>query len=359
MNISASTRPGQVHAASPNAVVLGLLRSPARRLVQGRLCALRFSGRHTGAVIMLPVEYGRDGDRVVVLAGRGHTKSWWRSFLTPHPVEVWLDGHWHPGTGTVVPPGSPHRTEVLAAYRSTRPRVPAGTDDPLVVVTLASPLPPRRERSLWLSWFASVTLGECLGFTVPAAVGAATADVGVLAVPLLVLAGAVEGATLGWFQARVLRRVVPGLPTARWVLATAVAAALAWAIGLTPSTLPASVDTWPPALLIPLAVAGGLVLLLSIGTAQWLVLRPHVPRAARWIEATAAAWVLALVLFTAVTTPLWQPGQPVAVTMLIGALGGLVMAATVAAVTSLSIVRLFGSGRRWRRLDDPVLRRVE
>src|SRR2546427_503405 len=63
------------------------------------------------------------------------------------------------------------------------------------------------------------------------------------------------------------------------------------------------------------------------------LLRRHVPHAGRWIGATAAAWLLALVLFTAVPTPLWQPGQPVAVTALIGALGGVVMAGTVAAVT--------------------------
>jgi hypothetical protein len=131
-------------------------------------------------------------------------------------------------------------------------------------------------------------------------------------------------------------------PACPW--ATAGAAALAWAIGLLPSTVGGGLAGWPVPLLIALATVGGLVLLLSIGTAQWLVLREHVPRAGRWIWATAVAWVLALGLFTAVTTSLWQPGQAVATTVLIGVLGGVVMAATVAAVTGIAVVRLCGSG---------------
>jgi hypothetical protein len=335
----------RVRGGGVNTVVLAVLRSPARMLVQGRLCALRFAGRRTGTVYTLPVEYTRDGDRIVVLAGRGRTKSWWHNFLSPHPVRVWLDGRWQPGTATVARSGHPHRTDLLATYRSTHPRVPAGSDDPLVVLTLAGGAP-QRGRSLWLSWFGSVTLGECLGFAVPATVGAVAAQLGpAVFVPLLVLAGAVEGALLGWFQARVLRRVVPGLPVRRWTGATAAGAALAWTIGLLPSTLGGALAAWPAALLIPVAAIGGLVLLGSIGTAQWLVLRAHVRRAGHWIWATAAAWVLALGLFTAVTTPLWQPDQSVATIVLIGVLGGVVMAATVAAVTGIAVVRLCGSGR--------------
>jgi hypothetical protein len=328
--------------------VLGLLRSPARRLVRNRL-HLRFAGGRTGAVITMPVAYRRDGDRILVLAGRGDTKSWWRNFAAPHPVEVWLDGRWHPGTGTVLLSQDPRRTDALTAYRATHPRVPETSDDPLVVITLTT-APPQRVRSLWLSWFGTVTLVECLGFTAPALVGAVTAQAAAaVSVPLLVLAGAVEGATLGAFQTRVLRRIVPGLSTTRWVLATAAAAALAWSIGMTPSILGSSLATWPLVLLIPLAVLGALVMLPSIGTAQWLVLRAHVPHAGRWIGWTVVAWLLALGLFTAVTTPLWQPGQPVAEMALIGALGGLVMAATVAAVTGLAVVRLLDPARTLAR----------
>lgn len=45
-------------------------------------------------------------------------------------------------------------------------------------------------------------------------------------------------------------------------------------------------------------------------------------------------------VFFTVTMPLWQPGQDVAVVALIGVLGGLLMAATVAALTGILIVRI-------------------
>jgi hypothetical protein len=47
-----------------------------------------------------------------------------------------------------------------------------------------------------------------------------------------------------------------------------------------------------------------------------------------------------LLVFTAATTPLWQPGQPIVVIAAIGVLGGLLMAGTVAALTGWALVRL-------------------
>jgi hypothetical protein len=94
-------------------------------------------------------------------------------------------------------------------------------------------------------------------------------------------------------------------------------------------------------------VGGGLVLgaalLATIGTAQWTVLRPLVPRAARWIPATALAWVIGLGAFLAVATPLWHPGQPVGLVIAVGALAGTVMAAAAAAVTGVAVVRIVGT----------------
>ena len=54
--------------------------------------------------------------------------------------------------------------------------------------------------------------------------------------------------------------------------------------------------------------------------------------------------VLGLLVFFAVTTPLWQPGQPPVLIALIGALGGLLMAATTAAVTGAALTRLVRTG---------------
>jgi hypothetical protein len=323
-----------------NRFVLGLLRSPGRRLIGGRVCALRFRGRTTSRVIELPVEYVRAGGRLVVLAGHGERKTWWRNFRTVRQVDVLLNGRWLAATGTALGAGAAGRSAAVARYRATHTHVRADTTDPVVVIDLEHSEPDRAS-GLWTHWFRNVTVGECAGFAMPAAVGAVTAHaVGAVSVPLLVLAGAVEGALLGWFQARVLRSVVDGFPVARWTAVTATATALAWAIGLTPSLAGSWLSGLPLWALVPLVAVGSVVLLVSIGTAQWTVLRGLVPDAGRWVWGTALAWLVAIGVFVAVTTPLWQPGQDVATIVLIGVLGGLLMATTVAALTGLLVVRV-------------------
>jgi hypothetical protein len=337
-----------------NRFVLGLLRSPGRRLIGGRVCVLRFRGRTTGRVIELPVEYVRTGGRLVVLAGNGERKTWWRNFRTPRQVDVQLNGRWHAATGTALDTGDVDRSAAIAGYRAAHARVRADTADPVVVIDLEHSVP-ERASGLWVRWFRNVTVGECAGFAVPAAAGAVTAHaVGAVSVPLLVLAGAVEGALLGWFQARVLRGAVDGFPVARWTAVTAAAAAFAWAIGLAPSLAGGWLSGRPLWALVPLVAVGSVVLLLSIGTAQWTVLRGLVPNAGRWVWGTALAWLAALGVFVAVATPLWQPGQDVATVVLIGVLGGLLMAATVAALTGLLVVRVVdGSHRPTGTSDQP------
>lgn len=85
---------------------------------------------------------------------------------------------------------------------------------------------------------------------------------------------------------------------------------------------------------------GGACLLATIGTAQWLVLRRARPRCAWWIATTAAAWAGGLLVFLALATPLWQPEQPLPLTIAIGVLGGRAMAATVAGLTGAAAARL-------------------
>ncbi|MFQ1002413.1 HAD-IC family P-type ATPase [Modestobacter sp. SSW1-42] len=203
----------------------------------------------------------------------------------------------------------------------------------------------RRRRGgggLWRRWVGVTTAGEVAGFAVPAGVAAAMGDAlsGVPGLLVLVLAGAVEGSVLGWAQGRVLRREVPGWSTRDWTVRTAAAAALAWAIGMAPSTLGSRFsDLALPVQLTVLAPAG-VVLLLSVGAAQWTVLRRHVPGAGAWVGWTALGWLAGLALFTAVATPLWQPGQPVWLVAGIGACAGLLMAVAMAAVTGAGLVRL-------------------
>jgi deazaflavin-dependent oxidoreductase (nitroreductase family) len=319
-----------------NRAVLAILRSPARTVLDRKICALRYAGRRTGRVYTLPVQYARTPDGVVIAVGSAGRKSWWRNLRTASKVEIWLDGRWHAAAAELVAPTA--RPEAEAAYRTAFTRAPAGL--PFVRVRMDAPYepPPLRGRLLLRRWIAWATIGEACGFAVPAVVGAATVDVSAaISFAALLAAGAVEGAMLGAAQAHVLRQAVPGLPSGRWTARTSAAAVLAYALGLTPSTLAGS---WPRPALIAFAAVAGVVLLVSIGAAQWTVLRDHVPHAARWIAITAGAWLAGLAAFLVVATPLWQPGQPLWLTVLIGGLAGLLMAAVVAVLTGIGLTRL-------------------
>jgi len=200
--------------------------------------------------------------------------------------------------------------------------------------------------SLWSRWLVTVTVAETLGFLVPAAVGATLADApDTTMAPAIVAAGLVEGMLLGAGQAAVARRALPRLPVVRFVALTAGAAAFAYAMAMVPVLLGPRLTTlpWPVVGLLGLLLA--ILLLGSIGTAQWSVLRDEVADAGMWVPATAVAWTAGLLAFLGVATPLWQPGQPLGLTIAIGALAGLVMATVVAALTGAAFIRLLRRGR--------------
>lgn len=97
-----------------------------------------------------------------------------------------------------------------------------------------------RDDPRYRRWVMATTCGELAGFAIPAIVGAAaaSADIGEGAsMAVLVLAGVGEGTVLGWAQSRMLRRELPELRTGSWIRATAAGAAVAWALGMLPSTL--------------------------------------------------------------------------------------------------------------------------
>ncbi len=208
-------------------------------------------------------------------------------------------------------------------------------------MTGAPTVDPTTDRGVLRSWIVWTSGAEFVGFFVPASVGALTAQARPqVAIPLLLLAGAAEGFILGAAQGRVLSCVLPRLSWLRWAAVTSAAAVLAWLIGLLPAATQQSWQDWPMALQILAAILGGVILLGSIGIAQWTVLRRHVARAGRWVWITAAAWLLGLTAFMLLASPLWQEGQSRPVVIAIGALGGLVMAVTVAVVTGLGLRNL-------------------
>jgi uncharacterized membrane protein len=190
-------------------------------------------------------------------------------------------------------------------------------------------------------WLLVVTLGEVAGFALPAVVGPLTIDQPAgISYTALVGAGLVEGAVLGWAQWSVARLRLLALSRRRWVGLTSVGAAVAYAIALLAPTFWDQLSEWAIGLQVLVFAVGGTLLLLTIGTAQWVELRRQVPAAARWIAVTALAWCLALAVFFAVATPLWQEGQAFWLTLVIGMGAGLAMALTMSAVTGWGLVRL-------------------
>ncbi len=125
--------------------------------------------------------------------------------------------------------------------------------------------------------------------------------------------------------------------------ATAAGAIVAWSVGILVMLFSEQLGDWPIWAQVPAVAAGALVMVFSLGLAQWIVLRRYADRAALWIWGTAVAWIAGLIAFTLVTTPLWQPGQSVPLVAAIGALGGLAMAAVMAAVTGAFLMRILAA----------------
>ncbi|HEY8701154.1 MAG TPA: hypothetical protein VIM08_09390 [Arthrobacter sp.] len=204
-----------------------------------------------------------------------------------------------------------------------------------------------RERFL-RRWVVSVTLAEAAGFAIPAVTSGIlsllAAPAGVV-YPAIVLAGACEGGLLGLGQSIAFG---PAVPRAPWILATAAGAAAAWSIGMLPGTL-GGIDFGSPGVII-LAAVLGCVLLLSIPTLQWLVLRRLVLRrkglrTVFWIPVNAGAWAVGI-LWTLAPSPFIDEKTPAPALFGAYLLAGLLMAATVALLTAPAARRVASDAAR-------------
>jgi hypothetical protein len=119
-----------------NAVVLALLRSPAHRLLSGLVIELRYTGRRSGHGYVLPVQYARAGDRLILWPQDAQRTTWWRNFLTPQPVAVRLAGELHRGTALTLDRNDSAWGEARRSYTSRWPRVARRVTGPLVEVSL-------------------------------------------------------------------------------------------------------------------------------------------------------------------------------------------------------------------------------
>src|SRR3954451_10903984 len=75
-----------------NPVVLAVLRSPAHRLLSGRLALITVTGRRSGRSFTIPVGYSRTGDVVTIGVGWPERKRWWRNLREGASVPLVLAG---------------------------------------------------------------------------------------------------------------------------------------------------------------------------------------------------------------------------------------------------------------------------
>jgi hypothetical protein len=87
------------------------------------------------------------------------------------------------------------------------------------------------------------------------------------------------------------------------------------------------------------AGVGGLMLLTSLPLAQYFVLRDDVRRPVLWIPINIGAWLLGIA-WTLAPSPMVDEATPIAALILIYGIAGFCMAATVAVVTGVGMIRL-------------------
>jgi hypothetical protein len=118
-----------------NAVVLGLLSSPAHRALDRALIGLRVTGRVTGRSSELPVQYAEDDAGLVVLPGHHERKRWWRNLRGGADLVLLVGGSWRPGRGEVLTTENPEYAAAAATYRRRWPRASLPDGQPLVRIS--------------------------------------------------------------------------------------------------------------------------------------------------------------------------------------------------------------------------------
>jgi hypothetical protein len=193
---------------------------------------------------------------------------------------------------------------------------------------------------LWSQWVVATTIGELVGFAVPITTGIVAWKIGLpdIAIAIIVtLVGSFEGAALGYAQWLVLRQYLPQVARRDWMRATALAAVVGYAIGVLPSTIGSNLAQINLAILIVAGGVLGIIFLVSIGFAQWLVLRQVVQHAGQWIVANAIAWPLGVAV-PFIGMALVPDGAPTAVWIATGIVSGILMGVVVGAVTGSVLV---------------------
>lgn len=216
-------------------------------------------------------------------------------------------------------------------------------------------MPPVQTNQFWLSWTLACAIGELLG--IGAATGVALLHLTLFGEPqnfsqhvilltIMILAGCLEGLITGYFQWSVLRVKFPDMKARNWILVTVGGAATAWFLGMLPSIYfalqPISQTSTIEISKIHFAafsLISGIVLGTVFGTFQFLELRRHAQEAWQWISANSLAWMMGMmIIYTGASIP--SGDTPIILTIVIGALSGLLAGLSVGVVTGWFLVRL-------------------
>lgn len=104
-----------------NPVATAILRSPLHWLLSPGLMLITVTGRRSGRRYTIPVGYHQAADAVIVMVGEAPSKTWWRNYRTPGPVELRLRGKLLRGRAEVLPPDSTEfRNRADASFRRAR-----------------------------------------------------------------------------------------------------------------------------------------------------------------------------------------------------------------------------------------------
>jgi deazaflavin-dependent oxidoreductase (nitroreductase family) len=119
-----------------NGLVLTVLRSRAHGLLSGMAIELRYTGRRSGRQFAVPVQYARDGQRLLVAVQDPSSTTWWRNFRTPQPVSVRLRGQLRAGTARLVDPDDEAWDHLRRLYEARWRRFGGRVSGPLIDIIL-------------------------------------------------------------------------------------------------------------------------------------------------------------------------------------------------------------------------------
>jgi deazaflavin-dependent oxidoreductase (nitroreductase family) len=98
-----------------NPLVIRLLRSPLHALMSGSVLLLNYRGRRSGRSYTTPVSYIRDGEHVLLVGARDHSR--WKNLRSGAPVRLRTGGRDEEGIAEVLE-GASAEVALLAMLRA-------------------------------------------------------------------------------------------------------------------------------------------------------------------------------------------------------------------------------------------------